>query len=54
MRDWQLWAWKNTIHVAGRVFVEGAFIPSVIQALGSVPFAIQTGVAKRLKRWLTK
>jgi TPR repeat protein len=29
MRRWQHWIWSNIIHVAGRPFAKGAFIPSV-------------------------
>jgi hypothetical protein len=53
MRSWQKRLQNNIIHAAGRVFVKGAFIPSVnlVKRTG-VRFAMPTKLAKQMKRML--
>jgi len=42
---------EHAIHVAGRVFVEGAYTHAFnLETLASVPFAMQTLVTKQRKR----
>jgi hypothetical protein len=44
--------WNNIIHVAGRVFVKGAFIPSICQEImTNAHFAIPTEIVKQTKKF---
>ena len=46
---------KSIIHVAGRIFVKGAFTPSVwLETTASVHFAIPTELTKQIETLLKK
>jgi hypothetical protein len=50
MRGWLRRLPKNIIHVVGRVFVQGAYTPSVsLEIVTGVPFAMQREWAKQMK-----
>jgi hypothetical protein len=49
MKGWRKWERNNIIHVAERVFVEDAYIPSVsLEIVGHVRFAKQMEEAKQM------
>jgi hypothetical protein len=55
MRSWKIWLRKYIIHVVGRIFVEGAFTPSVnLETVGNVRSAMKELLAKQLKKQFKK